>query len=263
MAFDRLFFGPFLALFGAYKGHFGNKMGWFGVILGAPWDHFGIVSASCWCRLGVVLTSFWAFLWPLLPILAHFAFFFCHVYGGFAAFWRCFGKFTSKLSKLMQVKANIWNFCQNSPKLCTFYSKSSLFFDYRTLVSLRKRSKSTFQYMKVYSKWVCLEWSWMNFKCFCAFLWRSRCLLNVFFCYFWPCLTFFPYLGLYRANFWPFWDRHRVNGPKWGDFGPFFWVDPGSLRDHFDIVLGSFWCRFDIILGYIRNLLFFAYFIIL
>ena len=41
-------------------------------------------------------------------------------------------------------------------------------------------------------------------------------------------------------------------GSFWGDFGPFLGrsgVTLGSLRDHFGIVLGSFWCRFDPILS--------------
>ena len=42
---------------------------------------------------------------------------------------------------------------ENSPKLC----KNKPFFAYETLVVLKNRPKSTFQPMKVCSKWVFLE----------------------------------------------------------------------------------------------------------
>ena len=50
----------------------------------------------------------------------------------------------------MQVSAKIH---QNYAKLC----KNKPLFGYKTLVLLKKRSKSTFQPMNVCSKWVCLE----------------------------------------------------------------------------------------------------------
>ena len=43
------------------------------------------------------------------------------------------------------------------------------FFAYKTLVLLKKRSKSTFLPMKVCRKWVCLEVSWVDFVCFMHF----------------------------------------------------------------------------------------------
>ena len=114
-------------------------------------------------------------------------------------------------------------------------AKTSLFFGYKTLVLQKKRSKSTFQPLKVWSKWVCLERSWVDFECFYALLWRSWWLLNRF--------------GIFLIKIWPF----------WGDFGVIlnhfvvsirghFGVTLGSFGARFGIILGSFWCRFDLIL---------------
>ena len=63
----------------------------------------------------------------------------------------------------MQMSATIH---QNDAKLC----KSKPFFAYKTLVLVKNRSKSTFQPMKVCSKWVCPEVSWVEFECFFAAL---------------------------------------------------------------------------------------------
>ena len=107
----------------------------------------------------------------------------------------------------------------------------------RKLFLLKKRPKSAFQPMKVCSKSVCLEVSWVDFECFYALLWRSRWLLNVFV---WLLLTFLtifePFVTLSGA------------GPFWGDFGPFFGLIRGHSGIIFGIILASFRCRVDPIL---------------
>ena len=140
--------------------------------------------------------------------------------------------------KNMQISAKIY---QNYAKL----GKNKPFFAYKTLVLLKKRSKSTFQPMKMCSKWVHLEMSWVDFECFYAIWWRSRWFLNrllATYDLFWPFLSqFWPCSQLYRAIL----DQNGTKiGPFWGNFGPFLGrpgVILGSLRDH--------WHRFGIILG--------------
>ena len=140
----------------------------------------------------------------------------------------------------MQEKAKSYAiFCQNSAKICETVQKQSLFSPIKHLFCLRKRSKSTFQHMKVCSKWVCLEVSWVDFECFQAIWWRSRWLLNRF----WRLLTpFEPFFD-------PIWG---YTGSFWADFVPSLGrsgVILGSLYERFGIVLASFWgaflCRFD------------------
>ena len=103
---------------------------------------------------------------------------------------------------------------QSGPKICPFFT-------YEILVLLvKKRSKSTFQPMKVCSTWVCLEASWVDSACFYAFYEGV--------CYFWTFLFRF-----YRP-FWAFLDHFD---PVWGYMGPFL--------DHFWTIFGPFLAIFD------------------
>ena len=86
---------------------------------------------------------------------------------------------------------------------------------------------------------------WVFFN---ALLWRSGCLLNVFFLLL---LTFFDLFwaifdlsGAIGGHVW------AISGPKWdvGWFGP-IWIIFGSIRGHFVVTLGSFWHRFGVFLG--------------
>ena len=137
--------------------------------------------------------------------------------------------------------------------------KNKPLFGYKTLFLLKKRSKSTFQPVKVCSKWVCLEGVRANSECFYALLW-SRCLLDGFwllFDHFW-------------AGFRPFWSHKKQvkvpkTKPKWAKNGVIFWVildhfwmDPRSLWGHlgiilasFGLVLVSFWFHSEAFLGVI------------
>ena len=92
----------------------------------------------------------------------------------------------------------------------------------QTLVLLRKLSKSTFQPMKVCSKWSCLEVSWVDFECFYAILWRSRWFWTIFsvtfdffFCHFY--CHFDPSWAIW-SHFWLFWglfwDQNR-DSQRW------------------------------------------------
>ena len=121
-------------------GHFWTLSG---VTLGPFWYHFGQVCTISCPFVSDLLRSF------------------------FGVFWWCFGSYNAKLSKTRQEKGKICKFLpkvggnmQNRPQFCPF-------FRYKTLVLLKKkRSKSTFQHMKVSSKWVCVEASWVDFDCF-------------------------------------------------------------------------------------------------
>ena len=100
--------------------------------------------------------------------------------------------------------------CMKSPNLCEIDAETCPLFAYKTLVSLKTSSKSTLQPVKVCSKLVCLEVSWVDFECFCwggtrleaswvefkcfyALVWRSGGFWAFFF---WLFLTIF-------AQSWP------------------------------------------------------------
>ena len=108
--------------------------------------------------------------WALFgPFLGHFSPFLGHFLRSFCGFLVTFCEVDCKIKqnderegKNMQISAKI---NQKYAKLC----KNKPFFGYKTLVLLKKRSKSTFQPMKVCSKWVCLEVSWVDFECFMHF----------------------------------------------------------------------------------------------
>ena len=152
------------------------------------------------------------------------------------------------------------NFCQNSPKICKIVHKQAPFSPIKRLFCLKNRSKSTFQPMKVCSKWVYLEGSWVDTECFYALLWRD---LDDF----WTVFGAFFFTPFHHLE--PVWSQKRVrmtqNGPKkWAKNGPkighfrvildHFWVDPGHFGGHLGIILasfwhpfGSFWRRFELI----------------
>ena len=97
--------------------------------------------------------------------------------------------------------------------------------------------------MKVCSKWVYLEVSWVDFECFYALFMKVCMTFEQFFGYFWP----WPFLG---AIFDPIW---AIQGHFWTILGQnrvilgWFWtvlVAPGSLWDHFGIALTPFWGLF-------------------
>ena len=120
------------------------------------------------------------------------------------------------------------------------------FFIYQTLVTLKNRLKSTFQPMKVCSKWLSLERQWVDSECVHALLLKVYMTL-------WGCTSllssFSPFsivLGLFGVK-----NRSKKPkiGPKWvilGDFGP-FWGTLGSFWHRFGVGLSSFWGRFDLI----------------
>ena len=156
------------------------------------------------------LAIFWLFFAPFLPISGP-----CSRCIGF--FLVMFCEVDCKIKQNRAGKAKNANFCQNSAKVH------------------RNDPKLTFQPVKVCSKRVRPEVSWVDFECFYALAWRSRWLLNRFFLLlliFWPFLSrFWQYLGLHRA----------ILG--------WFWTIFESIRGHFMVTLGSFWHRFGIILG--------------
>ena len=88
--------------------------------------------------------------------------------------------------------------------------------------------------MKVCSKWVRLEVSWVEFECFYTLVGRCRCLLG------WFCFPPLPtFLTVFLAHFWaiqgPFWDQNEV----------IFGMNLTLNWHHFSIILCSFWCHFD------------------
>ena len=136
----------------------------------------------------------------------------------------------------------------------TWYDQSScqIHADYKGTENwfcLKKtRSKSTSQTMKVCSKWVCLEASWVDSQRFMHFY---EGLDGVCVCFprhyrhFWPFWGHFsPVLGHIRAILGP---RRDILEPKGhlGDFGPFL----GDFGGHFVMILTSFWGCFDIVLA--------------
>ena len=166
--FDR--FKPFFTLSGwGILGHFGTKIGSF-------WGHFGIVVASF---SGIILGSFWCCFDPILRHLgALFRLFFDHF---LRSYLRSFCSFFLEMfcevdCKIKQYDAREGKNMQNSAKIHQNYAKLSTkktrpFFAYKTIVLLKKRSKSTSQPVKVCSEWVCLEMSWVGFECYlCTFM---------------------------------------------------------------------------------------------
>ena len=157
-----LVFGPFLTLFGTIlwviSGTFGTILGPNWGIMGSLWDHF-------WQHFGVGLVSlcpyfgvFWGpFSFPLWVF--------------FTVILRVFGDVLEhsmqNWAKMIQEKANekYANFWQNLPKFIKISQKLA-FFAYQTIILLKKRSKSTFQPMKVCFKRVCMKVSWVDFECF-------------------------------------------------------------------------------------------------
>ena len=79
-----------------------------------------------------------------------------------------FGKLNAKLSKMMQEKAKICKFPPKFTKNMQNCAKTSFFSGCKTLVLLKKWSNPTFQPMKMCSKRVRLEASWVDFECFYA-----------------------------------------------------------------------------------------------
>ena len=105
------------------------------------------------------------------------------------------------------------------------------------LFCLKTRSKSTFQSMKLCSKWVCLEAPWVDFECFKQFDEG----LHDFWSVFGPFLTpFEPFLTLSGAI-------QGILGWFWTIFGSIrghLWVNPGSFLYHFGVGLTPFWGLF-------------------
>ena len=179
----------------------------------AIWSDFGPffcdVLGSLWGQFGIVLASFWGLF---RPFLGHFwGLFGCFFLGGvlrsgfLVVHWGFQCKKWANRGNIMQKYAI---FRQNWKEKVGKFDQKQAFFGYKTLVLLKKkRSRSTFQPMKVCSKWVCLEVSWVDFECFYALWWRSRWLLSGFYV---PFHYFWQYLSLFRAK----------NGPKWPTKGP-------------------------------------------
>ena len=170
-----LYIQPFLDQNRTILGDFGPFLGRSGVTLGSLRDHFGIVLASFWGRFGIVLTPFWAFFFDPFELLfgpfgAIFSPFLGHFYGHFAVF---FLVMFWELDLL-----NLAKWCQGREKQCKFLPKFTFlipleftvlssemmrkavktnpFAPINTCFAIKKRSKSTFQPMKVCSRWVCL-----------------------------------------------------------------------------------------------------------
>ena len=113
------------------------------------------------------------------------------------------------------------------------YPKNKPFLPIKHLFCLKKRSKWTFQPVKVCSKLVCLEGSWVAFEFFLLHFYEG---LHNFWTVFWPLLT----------PFWPFFERDF--GPILGRSRFYFGVTLGSFWHRFGNVLRLFWCRFDLVL---------------
>ena len=133
----------------------------------------------------------------------------------------------------MQGKAKIIKFLPSFTKNMQKMYKNKPLFGYKTLFLLKKRSKSTFQPVKVCSKWVCLEGVRANSECFYALLW-SRCLLDGFW------LLFDHFLSRVSTLLEPKTGQiaqiKAKMDQKWVKSGVIFWVildhcciDPGSL----------------------------------
>ena len=100
--------------------------------------------------------------------------------------------------------------------------------------------------MKVCSKWMCLEVSWVDFELLWCTSMKVYMTFEPFFVgYFWPFWPFSshfrPYLLPYRAIFEPF-------GTKIGSFRGDFWPFLGRSGVVFDIILASFWHHFEVVL---------------
>ena len=107
------------------------------------------------------------------------------------------------------------------------------------------------QPMKVCSKWVCLQESWVDFECLYVLLWMSKWLLSGFYVLLRPIFDrLWAFLG----------QKKRVKmaqntakmRPKMGQKSVilgWFWTIFGSIRGYFGATWGPFWPRFVIIFG--------------
>ena len=168
----------------------------------------------------------------------------------------------------MKGKAKLCNFMpqftNNMQKLCKKGPFSAIKHLFRFKEKRSKIDVSAYESVQqVGVSWSMLSGFWVFL---CTFM--KVCMTYERFCYFWH---FWPFWGLFGAKTWSKWDQNWTKiGPKLdqnrsvlGDLWPFLGrsrVILGSLRDHFGIILGSFWCRFDPIL---RHLLgrFWAFFL--
>ena len=207
--------------------HFGLFCTILGMFWGSLWGQLGIVLASFWGRFEIVLRSFWL----------HFGGFLGHFWvflRSFCAFLVVYWHFQSKNEQTEAIERKNKRFSgKNWPKNGHSLCKNKPSYAYETLVSLKIRSKSTFQPMKAWTRWVCLQVSWMDFECFYAILWRSSWVLNGCFGYFWPFLT--P-----LSHFWPYLRLHRALLGYFGTKLETFWCDFGVISDHFWLDTGHF-----------------------
>ena len=145
------------------------------------------------------------------------------------------GQTYANVGKNMQISTEIDG---KNAKLC---KKNSPRFAYKTLVLLKNRSKLTFQPMKVCSKWVFLEVTWVAFEVF----------VEVSFVSTWFFQSFAPFWAIFRPLFTVSTVFFAIFWFLWGDFLPClgrFGVIYGSLCDHFGVVFASFWRRFGVVL---------------
>ena len=95
-----------------------------------------------------------------------------------------------------------------------------------------------------------LKASWVDFERFYAIYEGLDDFLNGFFFVsfdIFDCFeSFLTLSGLYKAIL-GYFGAKKIRS-FWGNFGPFFLVDPGSPWDHFGIISEPLWCRFDPIL---------------
>ena len=120
---------------------------------------------------------------------------------------------------------------------------------YQTLVTLKNRLKSTFQPMKVCSKWWSLDVYCVDSECFYALLLKVYMTL-------WGCTSLLSSFSPFRS-FWAFLEsktgQHTQNRAKMGHFGWFwtilgtFWGTLGSFWHGSGVGLSSFWGCFDVI----------------
>ena len=153
-------------------------------------------------------------------------------------------------------------FGQNSPKWCKNCPETFPLLGYKTLVLLKKRSKSTFQPMKVCSARCVWKYPGCILSVFMHFYEAPSDFWTVFFLLL---LTFFDlcwgifvhicdYIGPFLDHFWNrdilgwFWTNLEVDLRSfWGHFRVTFW----SFSHRFGIVLVSFWPHFEAFLGYL------------
>ena len=100
------------------------------------------------------------------------------------------------------------------------------------------------QPMKVCSKWVFLQESWVDFECLYVLLWMSRWLLSGFYVLLRPIFDrLWAFLGQKKTG-----QNAAKNGSKSVILG-WFWTIFGSIRGYFGATWGPFWPRFVIIFG--------------